>query len=146
MDRVAVFDYGLDIAVHFTVYDTAHFNARHGVYFGGWTVIFNRGNILYMAPVKVQPCNLAPVCDWWVGVLFLCGAVWFNYRLPADWLIDIKCYKKPPSRRFLFFCIWNGVPFCDIMPRIIIGGTCENLVFCSCYVVGCAGTCRNFGY
>jgi hypothetical protein len=102
MDRDAVFNYGVDIVVHFAIYDTSHFHAWNGIYFGGGTVLFIWGHILCLAPVKVQPCNLAPVRYWGKCVLFLCGAVWVNYRLSVDWLVGARLSKNRRDGGFLF--------------------------------------------
>lgn len=83
MDGWFISCYGVDIAVYFTIYDTAHFDARYGVYFGGRIVIFVWCDILCLAAVKVQSCCVASVLYRGVGVFFLCGAVRVNHRLPG---------------------------------------------------------------
>lgn len=53
------------------------------VYFGGWFGIHDWGYFLSVAAYEVFACGVAPVCDWWQCVLFLCRSVWLHFRYIA---------------------------------------------------------------
>lgn len=76
MDGRVVFSNGVDVAVYIAGNDTEYPAAGAVVYIGGWIVIHGWGDILPLAAIKIFTCDMAPVCDWRDGVLFLCGAVW----------------------------------------------------------------------
>ena len=78
MGGCALFNYGVDIIIYIAGNVAEYIAAWFVVYFGGWIVLYVWGVILPVAPVKIFPCNLAFVCNWWLGLLFLCGVVWRN--------------------------------------------------------------------
>ena len=102
-----LFGYGMGVAFDFASDDRNNISAWYVVCFGWWAFLFNRCNILFVAPIKIRACVMAFVRYRWVGVFLFRSPFWFNYRFCEKLCIT----RKPPYRRFFnqmdfrLFCI-----------------------------------------
>ena len=92
----------MDVVADITGYDTEHFATGAVVYFGGWFVIFDWGDILCVAEIEVQSRGLAPVLYRGKCVFLLRGTVWMHHRLPVD-----NNVIKPPNWRFFSLLLYK---------------------------------------
>lgn len=72
----ALFDYGVDIGVHFAGDVAVCAGAGIMVYFGGRIVVFNWGYFLSLAPYEVFACDLAFVRNRRQCLFLFCRPVW----------------------------------------------------------------------
>ena len=71
----ALFVDGVDIDIYFADYVGACAGAGIVVYPCRWAFIFDWGDILPLAEIKVFTCDLAFICNRRNGVFFLCSSL-----------------------------------------------------------------------
>ncbi len=78
MDGCVVFSNGLGVAMDFAGDDSDYICAWDVVYIGGWIVIFNRCDILFVAQDEICACALAFVRYRGQCVFLFCRAARFD--------------------------------------------------------------------